>query len=216
MRIPWARSCATLALRWRAERRRGAFHDEAKTARIDRRRHKGRRPRRHAPICRRRVQRLGVCPATSGEALTVEPRTRLGGRHYRRRRHPDGTARCHQTRTDLRADAVSAISRRGRSVAGRNRHQPDRGEKSDRHARRGVQAQGLFDCRHKLDCGAAGSPKNASLGYHVAKAGIGQIVRYYAVALGRRGVRVNSITPASFSKRKRASTPCRTKSLFGC
>ena len=44
------------------------------------------------------------------------------------------------------------------------------------------------------------APKNASLGYHVAKAGIGQIVRYYAVALGHLGIRVNAVSPGFFLK----------------
>ena len=46
------------------------------------------------------------------------------------------------------------------------------------------------------------SPQNANLAYHVAKAGIGQIVRYYAVALGSRGVRVNAVTPGLFLKKE--------------
>ena len=33
------------------------------------------------------------------------------------------------------------------------------------------------------------------LSYHVAKAGLNQIVRYYAVALGPQGVRVNAVSP---------------------
>jgi NAD(P)-dependent dehydrogenase (short-subunit alcohol dehydrogenase family) len=36
--------------------------------------------------------------------------------------------------------------------------------------------------------------------YHVAKAGITQLVRYYAVALGPTGVRVNSISPGTIVK----------------
>ena len=42
--------------------------------------------------------------------------------------------------------------------------------------------------------------KHLPLGYHVAKAGLNQIVRYYAVALGSRGIRVNSVSPGTFLK----------------
>ncbi len=34
------------------------------------------------------------------------------------------------------------------------------------------------------------------LSYHVAKAGLWQMVRYYAVVLGHKGIRVNSVSPA--------------------
>jgi len=36
--------------------------------------------------------------------------------------------------------------------------------------------------------------------YHVAKAGLVQMTRYYAVSLGRRGIRVNCICPAIVMK----------------
>jgi NAD(P)-dependent dehydrogenase (short-subunit alcohol dehydrogenase family) len=36
--------------------------------------------------------------------------------------------------------------------------------------------------------------------YHLAKAGMCQMVRYYAVALGDKGIRVNGVCPASFIK----------------
>ena len=39
-----------------------------------------------------------------------------------------------------------------------------------------------------------------AVGYHVAKAGLNQLMRYYAVNLGRKGVRVNSVTPFTFLK----------------
>ncbi len=42
--------------------------------------------------------------------------------------------------------------------------------------------------------------RHLPLGYHVAKAGLNQIVRYYAVALGARGIRVNSVSPGTFLK----------------
>jgi NAD(P)-dependent dehydrogenase (short-subunit alcohol dehydrogenase family) len=39
-----------------------------------------------------------------------------------------------------------------------------------------------------------------SLSYHVAKAGLDQMMRYYALNLGGRGIRVNGITPFTFLK----------------
>jgi NAD(P)-dependent dehydrogenase (short-subunit alcohol dehydrogenase family) len=41
-----------------------------------------------------------------------------------------------------------------------------------------------------------------SAGYHVAKAGLNQLVRYYAVVLGARGIRVNSVSPGTFLKQE--------------
>jgi len=41
---------------------------------------------------------------------------------------------------------------------------------------------------------------NLPLGYHVAKAGLVQMVRYYAVTLGPKGIRVNSISPGTVLK----------------
>ncbi|MBI3317669.1 MAG: SDR family oxidoreductase [Candidatus Omnitrophica bacterium] len=38
------------------------------------------------------------------------------------------------------------------------------------------------------------------VGYHVAKAGLNQMVRYYAVALGPKGIRVNSVSPGTVLK----------------
>ena len=38
------------------------------------------------------------------------------------------------------------------------------------------------------------------LSYHVAKGGLAQLVRYYAVGLGRKGIRVNSVSPGSVLK----------------
>jgi NAD(P)-dependent dehydrogenase (short-subunit alcohol dehydrogenase family) len=38
------------------------------------------------------------------------------------------------------------------------------------------------------------------LGYHVAKAGLNQMARYYAVTLGKQGIRVNSVSPSVFIK----------------
>jgi NAD(P)-dependent dehydrogenase (short-subunit alcohol dehydrogenase family) len=42
--------------------------------------------------------------------------------------------------------------------------------------------------------------KDRSVGYHAAKAGLNQMVRYYAVVLGDRGIRVNSVSPGTFIK----------------
>jgi NAD(P)-dependent dehydrogenase (short-subunit alcohol dehydrogenase family) len=38
------------------------------------------------------------------------------------------------------------------------------------------------------------------VGYHVVKAGLNQMVRYYASTLGRRGIRVNAIMPLTYMK----------------
>ena len=38
------------------------------------------------------------------------------------------------------------------------------------------------------------------LGYHVAKAALNQMVRYYAVALGPKGIRVNAVSPGTVLK----------------
>ena len=38
------------------------------------------------------------------------------------------------------------------------------------------------------------------LGYHVAKAGLCQMARFYAVTLGQKGIRVNSVSPSVFIK----------------
>ena len=40
------------------------------------------------------------------------------------------------------------------------------------------------------------------VGYHVAKAGLMQMMRYYAAALGPRGVRVNAVSPTTVLKRE--------------
>jgi NAD(P)-dependent dehydrogenase (short-subunit alcohol dehydrogenase family) len=49
---------------------------------------------------------------------------------------------------------------------------------------------------------AAGSfvASEQPVSYHVAKAGMTQMVRYYAVALGPKGVRVNSVSPGTILK----------------
>lgn len=38
------------------------------------------------------------------------------------------------------------------------------------------------------------------VGYHVAKAGLNHLVRYYAWQLGRQGIRVNSVMPLTYIK----------------
>nr|ALS90739.1 enoyl-(Acyl carrier protein) reductase [uncultured bacterium] len=38
------------------------------------------------------------------------------------------------------------------------------------------------------------------VGYHVVKAGLNEMVRYYASTLGRRGIRVNAIMPLTYVK----------------
>lgn len=38
------------------------------------------------------------------------------------------------------------------------------------------------------------------VGYHVVKAGLNQMARYYAVSLGSRGIRVNTVSPSVFIK----------------
>lgn len=42
------------------------------------------------------------------------------------------------------------------------------------------------------------------VGYHVAKAGLAQLVRYYAVTLGARGIRVNAVSPGTIVKEESA------------
>ncbi len=42
--------------------------------------------------------------------------------------------------------------------------------------------------------------EGSSLGYHVAKAGLEALVRYYAVSLAKNGVRVNGVSPSTFEK----------------
>lgn len=39
-----------------------------------------------------------------------------------------------------------------------------------------------------------------AISYHVGKAGMNQMMRYYAVNLGRKGIRVNAVTPFTFLK----------------
>jgi 3-oxoacyl-[acyl-carrier protein] reductase len=51
------------------------------------------------------------------------------------------------------------------------------------------------------------------LGYHVAKAALRQMVRYWAVTLGARGIRVNSVSPGTVLKEESKSFFLRDKKL---
>lgn len=51
-------------------------------------------------------------------------------------------------------------------------------------------------------------------GYHVAKAGLRQLARYYAVVLGPKGVRVNCVSPGAVSKPGRDSPAQTVTSLY--
>ena len=42
------------------------------------------------------------------------------------------------------------------------------------------------------------------LSYHVAKSGLLQLVRYFAVTLGKQGIRINSVSPGSYLKQESA------------
>ncbi len=52
------------------------------------------------------------------------------------------------------------------------------------------------------------------VGYHVAKAGLEQMVRYYAMALGRKGIRVNAVAPNSVLKAENRDFYKRNKELY--
>ena len=49
--------------------------------------------------------------------------------------------------------------------------------------------------------------------YHVGKSGLGQMVRYYAVALGSKGIRVNSVSPGTTVKEESADFYARNQEL---
>lgn len=51
------------------------------------------------------------------------------------------------------------------------------------------------------------------VGYHVAKAGLVQLVRYYAVALGSKGIRVNLISPGTIVKEESQAFYAKNKKL---
>lgn len=52
------------------------------------------------------------------------------------------------------------------------------------------------------------------LGYHVAKAGLNQLVRYYAVSLGPLGIRVNSVSPGTMLKYGWNEYPAGKRKIF--
>lgn len=56
--------------------------------------------------------------------------------------------------------------------------------------------------------------KSLPVGYHVAKAGLNQLVRYYAVALGQRGIRINSVSPGTFLKEESKAFFLKNKRLL--
>jgi NAD(P)-dependent dehydrogenase (short-subunit alcohol dehydrogenase family) len=53
------------------------------------------------------------------------------------------------------------------------------------------------------------------VGYHVAKAGLEQMARYYAVTLGARGVRVNTVSPGTILKEESRAFYLKNKKLLG-
>jgi NAD(P)-dependent dehydrogenase (short-subunit alcohol dehydrogenase family) len=53
-----------------------------------------------------------------------------------------------------------------------------------------------------------------ALSYHVAKAGLEQMVRYYAVALGPKGIRVNGVSPITFLKEESKDFYLRNENLM--
>jgi len=53
------------------------------------------------------------------------------------------------------------------------------------------------------------------LGYHVAKAGLEHMVRYYAVRLGPRGIRVNGVSPCTVVKDESREFYARSEALQG-
>lgn len=56
--------------------------------------------------------------------------------------------------------------------------------------------------------------RHLPVGYHLAKAGMNQLVRYYAVALGGRGIRVNSVSPGTFLKDESKAFFLKNKTLL--
>ena len=52
------------------------------------------------------------------------------------------------------------------------------------------------------------------VGYHVAKAGLNQMARYFAVTLGGRGIRVNTVTPGTVLKEENREYYLKNKKLL--
>ncbi len=57
--------------------------------------------------------------------------------------------------------------------------------------------------------------KHLPLSYHIGKAGLNQLVRYYAVKLGPRGIRINSVSPGTFLKDESKEFFLQNKALLG-
>src|SRR5207302_6598845 len=47
--------------------------------------------------------------------------------------------------------------------------------------------------------------RNQTLGYHTSKAALRQMARFYAVKLGPKGIRVNTVSPCTFVKAESAA-----------
>jgi NAD(P)-dependent dehydrogenase (short-subunit alcohol dehydrogenase family) len=56
--------------------------------------------------------------------------------------------------------------------------------------------------------------KNIPLSYHLGKAGLNQLVRYYAVILGQRGIRVNTVSPGTVLKEESKNFFLKNKKLL--
>lgn len=52
------------------------------------------------------------------------------------------------------------------------------------------------------------------LSYHVGKAGLNQLMRFYAVNLGRKGIRVNAVTPFTFLKEESKAFYLKNQALY--
>jgi NAD(P)-dependent dehydrogenase (short-subunit alcohol dehydrogenase family) len=66
---------------------------------------------------------------------------------------------------------------------------------ADHFADRGDRAIGVVSSVYAQYVGSS-----QPVGYHVVKAGLNEMVRYYAATLGRRGIRVNAIMPLTYLK----------------
>ena len=53
------------------------------------------------------------------------------------------------------------------------------------------------------------------ISYHIAKAGMNHMARYYAVSLGRKGIRTNAVTPFTFLKQESKDFYLNNKELLG-
>jgi 3-oxoacyl-[acyl-carrier protein] reductase len=56
---------------------------------------------------------------------------------------------------------------------------------------------------------------NQPVSYHVGKAGIDALIRYYAVSLGPSGIRVNGVAPATTLKEESRAVYCENPELYG-